>query len=323
MTFPATEIVPAEGIPPDADRSGASGPRVTDYRAMLLIRRTEELILRMFSEGRIHGTTHTCIGQEANAVAIMSQLDPNLDFVISNHRCHGHFLAFGGPVEGLLAEIMGRATGICAGRGGSQHLKWGRFFSNGVLGGGGPIACGLALAEKLRGGRGIVVWCLGDGALGEGVVYESMNLAALWNLPILFLVEHNGYAQSTPSALEMAGSAVDRARPFGIHADEISTTDVALLRRWGARLVDAVRGRRKPAWGVVHTYRFSAHSKGDDHRPAEEIARRREKDPLLVHGLVLSDAEKEEAEAWVAGVLGRAEDAAARAPLAVFREDMP
>ena len=179
---------------------------VLDYRKMLLIRRTEELILRFFSEGKVRGTTHTYVGQEANAVGIIGQLDPQRDFVVSNHRCHGHYLAFGGPLDGLLAEIMGSRLGICGGRGGSQHLKFGHFFSNGVLGGGTPIGCGIALGEKLSKSTGIVVVCLGDGTLGEGVLYESLNMASLWSLPVLFLVENNRYAQTTPIALAVSGS---------------------------------------------------------------------------------------------------------------------
>ncbi len=106
---------------------------LADFRSMLLIRRTEEMILRLFSEGRVAGTTHTCIGQEANAVGVIGQLDPARDFVVSNHRCHGHFLAFRGSPIGLLGEMVGSPLGVCGGRGGSQHIEWGHFTSNGVL----------------------------------------------------------------------------------------------------------------------------------------------------------------------------------------------
>lgn len=281
---------------------------------MLLIRRTEELILQLFTEGKVSGTTHTCIGQEANAIALISQLDPAIDFVMSNHRCHGHYLSFGCSLEGLLGEIMGRANGICGGRGGSQHLKSGNFFSNGVLGGGAAIACGLALGEKLKKQNGIAVWCLSDGALGEGVVYESLNMAALWNLPILFFVENNLYAQSTPIALGVAGSVVDRAKPFGIHADEIDTTDVEQLRPWCSEMIEYVRTNRKPAWAVVDTYRLAAHSKGDDNRPEEELARHREHDPLYLLRRRVSDACIENAEKWVEDVLAKAAEAAENSP---------
>jgi TPP-dependent pyruvate/acetoin dehydrogenase alpha subunit len=276
------------------------------YRDMLLIRRTEEKILELFSAGKVGGTTHTCIGQEANAVALVGQLDRQRDFVVSNHRCHGHYLAYGGPLDGLLGEILGTANGVCGGRGGSQHIKYDRFQSNGVLGGGIPIACGIAMGEKLKGGDGITVVSIGDGALGEGTLYESLNMAALWDLPILFLVENNRYAQSTPLHLGVAGSIVDRARPFGIRADEIDTTDVEELLVWSSRAIEAVRLDRKPHWAVMHTYRFSAHSKGDDTRDEDEVRAYQEKDPLRIQSARLNAEQLDEAEAWVQDALDRA-----------------
>ncbi len=293
----------------------------SDFRAMLLIRRTEELVLRLFSEGKVSGTTHTYIGQEANAVGIIGQLTPRRDHVVSNHRCHGHYLAFEGPLKGLLAEIMGLANGICGGRGGSQHLKFDNFLSNGILGGGAPIACGLALGEKLGGSDGIVLLCLGDGTLGQGVLYESLNMAALWELPVLFLVENNRYAQTTPVELAVAGSIVERAAPFGIETSEIESTDISQLRAWGAQLIEYIHSRRKPFWGVVHTHRLSAHSKGDDTRSSEEVERCRRLDPLLIQGTRISDEEKLAAERWVQDVLAEALNSAEEMVVAETRGD--
>jgi len=275
-----------------------SGRDADDYRAMTLIRRTEEAILDLFSQNRLSGTTHTSIGQEANAVGVIGQLDTARDHVISNHRCHGHYLAFGRPLGGLLAEVMGKATGVCKGRGGSQHLRHGNFLSNGILGGGSPIACGIAMTEKLNKGDGIVVSCLGDGSLGEGVVYESLNLASLWSLPVLFLVEANGYAQSTPTEKSVAGSIFGRAAPFGIEGSEITSTDVGEIREWGARAIEYVRRNRKPYWAVVHTCRLAAHSKGDDTRGGEELARLAQLDPLKILRPRINDEQAAEAEAW-------------------------
>lgn len=290
------------------------------YRQMLRIRRTEERILDLFSEGKVAGTTHTCIGQEANAVGVIGSLDPHKDHVVSNHRCHGHYLAFGGPLHGLMAEITGKASGTSGGRGGSQHLKWGNFFSNGILGGGVPIGCGLALGEKQLGGDGIVTICMGDGTLGEGVLYESLNMAALWSLPVLFLVENNRWAQTTPSHLAVAGSMVERAAPFGIDRDEIETTDVQKLQVWGRQIVERVRSESKPFWAVIHTYRLAAHSKGDDTRPEAEIERQRQFDPLLIHGKRLTKGQIEAAETAVKEELDEVMEKLATDPSAYLPE---
>ena len=186
----------------------------TLYGRMYFIRRFEETLLDLFAQGKLVGTTHTYIGQEANAVGIIDHLEPERDVIFSNHRCHGHYLAFTDDAFGLLSEVMGKATGTCGGKGGSQHLCRGNFYSNGVLGSIVPVATGIALAEKKKGTGAVSTVFLGDGTLGEGVTYESLNMASLWQLPVLFVVENNHYAQSTPVELELAGSIAARgARP--------------------------------------------------------------------------------------------------------------
>lgn len=169
------------------------------YRQLYRIRRFEETVLDAFPKGAFYGTTHTYLGQEANAVGVLSHLNEG-DIVFSNHRCHGHFIAYGGDLRALFAELMGKPTGICGGVGGSQHLHWKDFYSNGVLGSTAPVAVGTALAEKSKASGALAVIFLGDGALGEGVVYESLNIAALWKAPILFVIEDNGIAQTHPSS---------------------------------------------------------------------------------------------------------------------------
>ena len=143
----------------------------------ILIRRVEERLLDLYSRGALFGTVHTCIGQELTGLAVAEFLRPG-DYVFSNHRCHGHFLAQTDDVEGLIAEVMGKETGVCGGRGGSQHLCQDGFFSNGIQGGIVPVAAGLACAQKLRNDDHLTVVFIGDGTLGEGAVYETLNLAS-------------------------------------------------------------------------------------------------------------------------------------------------
>src|SRR3954471_8634161 len=193
---PATEAL---DIQVDERLAGASWEPLNArlYRRMRFIRRFEETLLALFEEGLLNGTTHACIGQEADAGGLVDDLREG-DHLFSNHRCHGHFLAWTGDAFGLLAEIMGKPAGLCAGIGGSQHICAPGFKSNGVQGGIVPAAAGIALAEQLRGSDALSVVFLGDGTLGEGVVYETLNLAALWKLPLLVVLEDNGWAQSTP-----------------------------------------------------------------------------------------------------------------------------
>jgi TPP-dependent pyruvate/acetoin dehydrogenase alpha subunit len=263
------------------------------YRRMRFIRRFEETVLALFEEGLLNGTTHACIGQEANSVALMEHLRVG-DHLFSNHRCHGHFLAWAGDAFGLLAEIMGKPAGLCAGIGGSQHICAPGFKSNGVQGGIVPAAAGIALAEQLRGSDGLSVVFLGDGTLGEGVVYETLNLTALWQLPLLLVLEDNGWSQSTPSSLNLAGGIAPRFSAFGLPVVEVDTTDVVEIEAAAAEAVSGCRERRGPGVLIIHTYRLCHHSKNDDNRPVEEVQARWALDPLAVHGLRLDPHDCEE-----------------------------
>jgi TPP-dependent pyruvate/acetoin dehydrogenase alpha subunit len=283
------------------------------YEGMYRIRRLEETLLELFSAGKLVGTTHTCIGQEADAVGVIAHLEPSRDIVFSNHRCHGHYLAFTGDLAGLLSEVMGKATGICGGKGGSQHLCNGNFYSNGVLGSIVPVATGMALAEARRGGGAVTTVFLGDGALGQGVVYECLNMASLWRLPLLAVLENNHYAQSTPSRLALAGGIRERAQAFGIETAELDTTDVLEIHAEAARAVAHVRASSEPFFLVLNTYRFSPHSKGDDNRDPAEIEDRRERDPLRVAAARLEETSRrsieEACERELADALAAAEGA--------------
>src|SRR6516225_7829912 len=252
---------------PAADRAdarlvGAPGEPRTErlYRRMRFIRRFEESLLDLFERGLLNGTTHACIGQEADAVAIMEHLDED-DHVFSNHRCHGHFLARTGDALGLMAEIMGKPEGVCGGIGGSQHLCAPGFMSNGIQGGIVPNAAGIALARQLDGGAGLSVVFIGDGTLGEGVTYETLNLAALWKLPLVVVLEDNEWAQSTPLSANLAGSMRDRFAAFGIPVFEIDSTDVEELDAFAGRALAQARKKEGPVTIVIHTYRLRHHSK--------------------------------------------------------------
>ncbi len=229
--------------------------------------------------------------------------------VFSNHRCHGHFLAYGASLpEGsdpyrLAAELMGKSTGLVGGRGGSQHIQWRNFYSNGIQGGILPVASGMALAEKNKMSGAVTLVFLGDGTLGEGALYESLNIAALWKLPVLFVVENNHYAQTTPIELGVAGSISGRFAAFGISVWERETFDVLEVRSAAEEAVSYVRKGAGPAGLILHTQRFYAHSKGDDPRSAEELARIRRVDPLDVHGARLTAEEREEAQMEVAATI--------------------
>lgn len=286
------------------------------HRRMYGIRRFEETLLEMFSQGLLVGTTHTCIGQEANAVGVIAHLDNERDIVVSNHRCHGHFLAFTADRLGLLAEVMGRVDGVSGGRGGSQHLCAPNFYTNGIQGSIVPLTTGMAVAQKRREDGAIATVFIGDGTLGQGAVYECLNIAALWDLPLLIVVEDNHYAQTTPRTLAVAGSVPARAEAFGVAADILDTTDVRAVHAAAGRAVAAVRTTGRPFMLVLETYRLAAHSKGDDTRDPAEIEARRERDPLRITGALIDPAERAAIEARCEEELAETIAAAEASPIA-------
>ena len=249
------------------------------YEQVLYIRMFEEFVLELFRQNKISGTTHTYIGEEATAAALMQFVDES-DFVFSNHRCHGHYLAYGGSTEKLLAEIMSKNSGLCNGKGGSQHIHYKNFYTNGIQGGIVPNAVGVALANKLDGKSSNVIVFLGDGTLGQGVVYESMNIAAAYNIPVMFVIEDNQYAMSTKRTDVIAGNIADRVRAFDIHTVEIESTDVDILSKFFCDAFSYLNDTRKPICAIVHNYRLGAHSKGDDTRDPAEIEMYRQNDPV-------------------------------------------
>ncbi len=279
MTHP---VIMAAGVVRNADDPAALfAAHGAEIRRAWLIRRTEQRLLGLYAEGKLFGTVHTCIGQEFAAVAVGRSLAPQ-DVVFSNHRGHGHFLSTGGTVAELVGEVMGKECGICRGRGGSQHLQKGRYYSNGIQGGIVPVTAGLALAEKLRGSGAIAVVFIGDGTLGEGALYESLNIASKWDVPLLLVCENNLFAQSTSQAETLAGDICSRAAAFGIETRHGSTWAWPDLLGEMRDSVAFVRSRSKPLFHRIDTFRLMAHSKGDDNRPAEYVQVHWDRDPLTI-----------------------------------------
>ncbi|MET9068959.1 thiamine pyrophosphate-dependent dehydrogenase E1 component subunit alpha [Streptosporangium sandarakinum] len=265
-----TVTVPAPtGTTPSGARRTPPPPEPEDLELLLLIRHFELTLLRLFEAGELSGTTHTCLGQEYIPVAL-SRLLGDDDFVLSNHRGHGHFLARHAEPYGLLAEIMGREGALCAGVGGSQHVYHRRFLSTGVQGESLPVATGVALA--LKGTGALACAYIGDGTWGEGAVYEALNMAQLWRVPLLVVVEHNGIAQSTPTAAQMSGRVAARAAAFDVLHHRVTSMEVGEIRTELAPLVAMVRQDSRPLVVEFATHRVGPHSKGDDTRAPEEIA---------------------------------------------------
>jgi 2-oxoisovalerate dehydrogenase E1 component len=240
-------------------------------KQLIRIRCVEQAFLDLFSKGKLNGTVHTCIGQEYSAVAFAGQLKKT-DFIFSNHRCHGHYIAYTNEWKPLILELLGKKEGVCSGIGSSQHLQKFNFFSNGIQGGIMPIAAGFALGNKLNNSNNIGIVFIGDGTLGEGLVYETLNFLSIKKIPLIVVCENNMYAQSTPSSYNIAGEIKNRALAFDIEFRESETFNLNTTIMDDAKSsIDYVRSTGKPIFHLVNTYRLKAHSKGDDDRDKEEI----------------------------------------------------
>lgn len=254
---------------------------------MVLIRRFEESVGKLFTQGLAPGTSHLSIGQEACAVGAISALDP-MDQVFSTHRGHGHFLAKGGDPARLMAEILGRSSGYGSGMGGSQHTSYppiGFIGTNGITGGNIPVATGAALATKTLGTGRVVVCFFGDGASNQGTFHESLNMASLWKLPIVFFVENNLYGQWTSIARSTSGQSIAaRGAAYDIPGVAVDGMDVVGVYDATAEAVRNARCGMGPTLVEAQTYRFTGHSKSDVkttvYRPAEEEQSWRLRDPI-------------------------------------------
>jgi pyruvate dehydrogenase E1 component alpha subunit len=262
---------------------------------MVRIRRFEEKCAELYSAGKIRGFLHLYIGEEANAVGAMQALRPE-DAVVATYREHGHALARGVPMRGVMAEMYGKAAGCSRGRGGSMHIfdRDARFFGgNAIVGGGLPLAVGLALADKMRGLKRVTCCFFGEGAAAEGEFHESMNLAALWKLPVLFVCENNGYAMGT--ALERWEAQPDlcrHAESYGVPAQRVDGMDVVAVEAAAQKAAACVREGEGPHFLESRTYRFRAHSMFDAelYRDKAEVAEWRKRDPITIFSRWLREA---------------------------------
>jgi pyruvate dehydrogenase E1 component alpha subunit len=263
-----------------------SAERLLDaYRQMLTIRRFEERALDLYRAGEMRGSTHPYIGMEAVAVGVCLALAPD-DYITSTHRGHGHTIAKGGDVRRMMAELLGRATGYCGGKGGSMHiadLDRKMLGANGIVGGGMGLATGAALTAKLQGAQSVAVCFFGDGALNQGILHEVSNLAAIWSLPVVFVCENNQYAMSAAAAWTIAGGdPAARAAGYGIPGITVDGMDVEAVEQGARQLVDRARRGEGPGYLIATTYRFVGHHAGDplNYRPKEEVERWRTRDPI-------------------------------------------
>src|SRR6476619_3872763 len=236
------------------------------YRTMRRIREFEERVHNEFAKGDIPGFVHLYAGEEASGTGIMMHLNDN-DRIASTHRGHGHCIAKGVDVKEMMAEIYGRSAGSCRGKGGSMHiadLSKGMMGANGILGAGAPLACGAALAAKFRGDKGVGISFVGDGASNQGMFLESLNLAAVWNLPVVFVVENNGYAESTARDWAVAvDSYVDRAAGFGLPGVTVDGTDFFAVYEMAGEVIKRAREGGGPSLLECKMIRFFGHFEGD------------------------------------------------------------
>ena len=255
------------------------------YRTMLRIRLFEERVDVLMMQGMIHGTTHLYVGMEAVAAGICSALEPG-DYIASNHRGHGHCIAQGADLDRMMAELLGRETGYCRGKGGSMHiadLERGNLGATGIVGSGIPIATGAALAIQMRKEAKLVACFFGDGAANNGAFHESLNLAAIWKLPVLYVCENNQYAMSGPAkAMFAIPSIAGRAAAYGIPGLSVDGNDVLAVHAAAVEAGHRARRGEGPSLLTCETYRWKGHSRSDAnrYRSKEEIAAWQARCPL-------------------------------------------
>jgi pyruvate dehydrogenase E1 component alpha subunit len=267
----------------------ASAELIPLYERMLLIRRVEEQLKADAAAGNLPGGVHLYIGQEAVAVGVCSQLRAS-DMITSTHRGHGHFLAKGGDPHSMIAEVWGKRTGICKGMGGSMHVadfSKGILGANGIVGAGFAIATGAAFSAKLNKAGDVAVAFFGDGASNQGVFMETLNISTLWQLPVIFLCEYNGFSEFSPAATVTSGEIADRARAFKIPCEVIDGNDLLAVMEATRVAVDRARRGEGPSFIEAKTYRIQGHFEAEDlflagakYRDAAEVDAWRARDPI-------------------------------------------
>jgi TPP-dependent pyruvate/acetoin dehydrogenase alpha subunit len=305
----------------DSSPQHAPATAASLYRRMLLIRRFEERVVELVNSNEIAGVTHEYIGQEAVATGVCAALRED-DVVTSTHRGHGHLIAKGADVGRMYAELLGRATGLNRARGGSMHiadLSLGIFGANGIVAAGAPIAAGAAWAARGAGEDRVAVCFFGDGGVNQGVLHETLNLASIWGLPVIFVCEDNGYAVSHPVEQSTAGSIPERAAAYGIEASTVDGMDVEIVLEAATLAVARARAGEGPSFLHCRTYRFVGHhtaerTMGLTYRSDEEIARWRERDPLVLLGARIDAAPRAAIEVEVDAELAAAVEFARASP---------
>ena len=266
------------------------------YRQMVKIRLFEEQVDQLYRSAKMPGLAHLYAGEEAVAVGICEALRKD-DYITSTHRGHGHCLAKGAAVDRMFAELLGKEPGYCRGKGGSMHIadhENGNLGANAIVGGSTGIATGAALSAKMRGTDQVAVCFFGEGALGQGVLYEVMNMAALWKLPVIYACENNLYGEYTHYSEVTAGEMMARAEAFGIPAEQVDGQDVRAVNDAAIRAVERARGGEGPSFLVLDTYRFYGHHVGDVDRDyyrtkQEEDEWRSQRDPIMLLSAWLRD----------------------------------
>ena len=270
---------------------------------MLLIRAFDEKVNELYAEGQLHGTAHFYVGQEAVAVGVISALKEG-DVITGTHRGHGHAIAFGLDIDRMAAELLGKVSGYCRGKGGSMHIadvKAGMLGANGIVGGSMGVACGAAWAFKQRKESRVVVCFFGDGAVQEGIFHETLNIAAVWKLPVVFVCENNQYAMSLSVKRGFATERIsDRAAGYGMPGKTVDGMELEEIHEAASEALEQARSGEGPSLLEAVTYRYLGHSKSDAnlYRTRDEISEWRKRDPILRFAAKLEEAGTLEEGEW-------------------------